>query len=76
MQSIGLGRGLPSSLPGGAAQRRHASALGVVDEDGSGHVGRERRGDGMMGLGMAAVKEEGPSPKVSPTLSCDLVKQA
>lgn len=45
-----------------AAQRR-VSALGVVDEDGPGGLGRERRRDGLM----ATVEEGDLSAKVSPS---------
>jgi hypothetical protein len=63
-QNNDLGRGMPSSVSGAAAQRRHFSALGVVDEDAAGQIGKGRRGEGMLN-GIAAVKEEGPSAKVS-----------
>ena len=57
LPSNGLGLGTPSGAPLGG-QRRHVSALGVVDEDAAGGIGKGRRGDRMMGLGMGALSEE------------------
>lgn len=64
LPSNGLGLGTPSGAPLGG-QRRHVSALGVVDEDAAGGIGKGRRGDRMMGLGMGALSEEVSNAKVS-----------